>query len=119
MKTQIVFKVAVALLLSLSVGSSFGQLITRADTLPTVYIYGNSFVNRKVQHAFTKRFKDAVNPRWYAMDQNFLVKFRRIKKIMFYITRKGPSFTILLTEVSRLCPNPHWLISKLNTRLIA
>ena len=75
MKTQVVFKMAVALLMSFSVGRSFGQEIMRTDTLSTVYIYGNTAVNKEVQHAFNKHFRDAVNPRWYAMDQNFLVKF--------------------------------------------
>ncbi|SRR5260221_11689807 len=74
MKTHFIRIIGV-LLVSLLVSSSFAQVITKIDTLATVYIYSYSTVNKEVHNAFKRDFKDAAHPRWYAMDENYLVKF--------------------------------------------
>ncbi len=43
--------------------------------LPPVTVTPSSNVNTEVTKAFNKSFKQAVNPKWYAVDKDFLVKF--------------------------------------------
>ena len=59
----------------LSVRSSFARQLTKIDTLRAVVITSTSLVNKQVRHAFTTQFKDVLSPRWYSVDQNYLVKF--------------------------------------------
>jgi hypothetical protein len=74
MKTKNIFQIAlVAVILSASF-NSFGQ-VTRIDTLPEIVITAKSVVSAKVTDAFKGKFKNAINPRWYSMDKNYLVKF--------------------------------------------
>jgi len=75
MKTHYFLRVTVALFILFTVRSSFAQEVIKIDTLPTIYIFSTSLVNKKVHAAFKRDFKDAVQPRWYTMDQNYLVKF--------------------------------------------
>lgn len=75
MKKQFLLPVTLVMFLAFSAGTSFAQKITKVDTLPTVYIFSTSLVNKTVHKAFKRDFKGAVNPRWYLTDQNFLVKF--------------------------------------------
>jgi hypothetical protein len=75
MKTKNFFRIIPVMFGLLFAGSSFAQVITKIDTLPTVYIFSYSLVNKKVHDAFKKDFKNAVKPRWFTMDQNYLVKF--------------------------------------------
>ncbi|HTI61111.1 hypothetical protein [Mucilaginibacter sp.] len=60
-------------LLSVSAGA-FAQ-VTRTDTLPTVYITAKSVVAKKVSDAFKQQFKEAVGPRWFRINREYLVKF--------------------------------------------
>jgi hypothetical protein len=75
MKTKIFYRLTAVLLGLLFTGNSFAQVVTKIDTLPTVYIFSYSLVNKNVHDAFKKDFKNAVKPRWFTMDQNYLVKF--------------------------------------------
>jgi len=75
MKTRNYFRIIPAVLGLLFAGTSYGQVATKIDTLPTVYIYSHSPVTKTVHEAFKKDFKDAVLTRWFVMHQNFLVKF--------------------------------------------
>jgi hypothetical protein len=75
MKTKFIFRIGTAMLMLLSVRSSFAQQVAKNDTLPTIYIYSTSIVNKTVHQAFKRDFYDATTPKWYAMDENYLVKF--------------------------------------------
>ena len=75
MKTHSFFRITAVLLVLLSARSSFAQEIIKTDTLGTVVIRSTSLVNKNVTMAFTRQFKDAVSPRWYTLDKNYLVKF--------------------------------------------
>jgi len=44
-------------------------------TLPTVTVTSTASVNKKVSDAFQTSFKDAVNPTWYRLDKDYMVKF--------------------------------------------
>lgn len=75
MKKQMFLPITAALLIILlSAGGVFAQK-SKMDTLGTVEISGNSFVTPKISKAFKRDFKDAVNPKWYQLDKNYLVKF--------------------------------------------
>ncbi len=76
MKAQLFFRITASLLLLLAArSSSLAQQGGRIDTLPPVIITGTSVVSQKVTDSFKKDFKDALHPRWYQMDKNYLVKF--------------------------------------------
>ena len=47
----------------------------KGDDLSTVVVTGNALVNKKIENAFTKQFKNAENTKWFAADKNFLVAF--------------------------------------------
>src|SRR5439155_24071621 len=44
-------------------------------TLEPITVYSTSNVNKTVSNAFQKSFKGATNPRWYEINQKFLVYF--------------------------------------------
>lgn len=75
MKTSFFFRCSTVLLILLSARSSFAQEVTRIDTLPVIVITAKSPVPQKVRDAFKKDFKGATNPRWYKIDENFIIKF--------------------------------------------
>lgn len=74
MKSKSIFGIIASLVVIFSMQFTFAQNI-KADTLKEVVIRSNSLVNATVTNAFTKDFRDAVGPRWYRLDKNFLVKF--------------------------------------------
>jgi hypothetical protein len=74
MKIKAVFKITTTIVVFLFVQNSFAQ-VTKVDTLNEVVIHSTSMVSKEVAKAFSKNFKNAVSPRWYKMDQNYLVKF--------------------------------------------
>lgn len=43
--------------------------------LPAVVVTSGSNVNEKIIHSFKGSFKDAIDPIWYRLDKNYLVKF--------------------------------------------
>ncbi|MBS1532261.1 MAG: hypothetical protein JSU01_18310 [Bacteroidetes bacterium] len=71
MKTKKFYKVGILLICMLTARVSFAQIIE----LPPVIITAKSVVSTKVTDAFKSKFKDAVAPRWYVLDKNYLVKF--------------------------------------------
>jgi len=75
MKTSLFFRISIAFIVLLSARSSFAQEITRLDTLPVVVITAKSLIPQEVTNAFKTNFKNAVNPRWYKIDKNYLIKF--------------------------------------------
>ena len=75
MKTPFFIRTSAALLVMLFTQNSFAQEITRIDTLPVLVITAKSLVPREVTTAFKKDFQDAVNPKWFKMDKNYLIKF--------------------------------------------
>lgn len=75
MKTPLIIRLAVALWILFTVPSVFAQEVTKRDTLPPVVITSTSLVAKAVTDAFKTRFKDAVGPKWYQMNKNYLVKF--------------------------------------------
>jgi hypothetical protein len=77
MKTSFFLRIGIALLILLAARSSFAQKVTRNDTLPTLIISPKSVVSQKVKDAFRRDFQGALNPRWYQVNQNYLVKFVR------------------------------------------
>jgi hypothetical protein len=48
---------------------------TGVKTLPPVTVTTNANVTKKVSDAFQSTFKNAVNPTWYRLDKDYLVKF--------------------------------------------
>jgi len=74
MKSKSIFKIAAAMLVFFFAQNSFAQ-VARVDTLNEVVIKSTSLVNKAVSNAFKKEFKNPINPRWYKMDQNYLVMF--------------------------------------------
>jgi len=75
MKTTFYRCIAGAFIASLLAQGSFAQEVAKVDTLPVIVITAKSVVSQKVSDAFKKDFKGAVNPRWYRLDENYLVKF--------------------------------------------
>lgn len=71
MKTKTFLKAGLIAAFVLCVQVSFAQIIE----LPTVVITAKSLVSAKVTDAFKGTFQNAVNPRWYKADKNYLVKF--------------------------------------------
>ena len=74
MKTQIIFRIAMVLMITWTAGNSFGQTM-KTDTMPTVVITSKSAVSPRVTNAFDAKFKNEVNPTWYDIDKKYLVKF--------------------------------------------
>lgn len=74
MKSKSILKITTAVLVFFFVQNSFAQ-VARVDTLNEVVIKSTSMVNQAVNKAFKKDFKNPINPRWYKMDQNYLVMF--------------------------------------------
>lgn len=54
---------------------SFAQDKDSIKTLPPVTVTPTSNVETAVLNSFDKDFKDAVHPRWYTVDKDYLVKF--------------------------------------------
>jgi hypothetical protein len=75
MKTPFFFRLGAAALVMLFARNSFAQEVTRIDTLPVLVITAKSLVPREVTTAFKKDFQDAVNPKWFKMEKNYLIKF--------------------------------------------
>src|SRR5215210_4556919 len=73
MKKQFIAKLCGVLLGLLMVSSSFAQEDT--TTLPTVVVTATTNVNKKVADLFKSEFKDAVDPTWTKLNQNYLVRF--------------------------------------------
>lgn len=71
MKRKSILGIVIALAILIGPRASFGQIIN----LPPVIIRGTSVVSEKVTTAFKGQFQNAVNPRWYKLDKNYLVKF--------------------------------------------
>lgn len=74
MKKGFLFRVMTSLLLAGFVHDGFAQNDSM-KTLPPVVIYTRSNVNKAVTKSFDKNFKDAMDPRWFRMNKNFLVSF--------------------------------------------
>lgn len=74
MKLKIIFQISIAAVILSAAINSYGQ-VTRIDTLPEIVITAKSVVSVKVTDAFKGRFKNAIDPRWFRMDKNYLVKF--------------------------------------------
>jgi len=74
MKHLIFLKLGIGLFLLLCAGSLQAQ-DSSIKTLPTVTVTSTATVNQKVSSAFNASFKDAVNPTWYRLDKDYLVKF--------------------------------------------
>ena len=68
----------IKILLALFIGfPAFAQDKDSVQMLPPVTVTPSSNVNAEVAKSFNKSFKDAVNPKWYAVNKDFLVKFIR------------------------------------------
>jgi len=74
MKSNSIFRITTVMLVFFFVQNSFAQ-INKVDTLNEVVIRSTSLVEKAVTKAFTIDFKNAVNPRWFKVDKNYLVKF--------------------------------------------
>jgi len=74
MRAQIIFRITAVLLITWSANNSFGQTM-KTDTMPTLVISSKSTVSQKVTDAFDAQFKNEVNPTWYNLDKNYMVKF--------------------------------------------
>lgn len=80
MKNQYsVLRFSMALLFLFFAGSLYAQVdTTKTDsikTLPPIVVTSKVNVEAKVTEAFDKQFKDAVDPQWYKLSKNYLVKF--------------------------------------------
>ncbi|MBS1501410.1 MAG: hypothetical protein JST32_05080 [Bacteroidetes bacterium] len=73
MKTKTFIKIGILLSFMISSRTVFAQI-----DLPNVIIRATSAVNVKVADAFKGKFQNAVNPRWYKMDKNYLIKFMMV-----------------------------------------
>jgi hypothetical protein len=74
MKNKSVFRITTIMLVFFFIQNSFAQ-VTKVDTLNEVIIRSSSPVNKVVAKAFTADFKNAISPRWYNIDQNYMVRF--------------------------------------------
>jgi hypothetical protein len=74
MKSNSVFRITTVMLVFFFAQNSFAQ-IAKVDTLNEVVIRSTSLVDQVVTKAFTNDFKNAISPRWYKVDKNYLVKF--------------------------------------------
>ena len=76
MKSKIILRAVIMSLFILAGNSTFAQEdVIKRDTLAPVIITSTTSVNKKVSDAFDKDFKNAVSPRWYSINKNYLVKF--------------------------------------------
>jgi hypothetical protein len=75
MKEQLIRRFCLSLLSILLVSSSlYAQTDTTKNTLPAVTVTGTT-IDQKVWAGFQKSFKNAVDPRWYKIAEDYLVKF--------------------------------------------
>jgi len=74
MKVNITLRIAIISFFILSGFISLAQVPVR-DTLPPVIITSSASVTKKVNDAFTRDFKNAIDAKWIAIDKNYLVKF--------------------------------------------
>jgi len=75
MKERLTRRFCLGLLSILLVSSSlYAQTDTTKNTLPAVTVTGTA-INQKVWDGFRKSFKNAVDPRWYKIAEDYLVKF--------------------------------------------
>lgn len=72
MKTCIITRVYSSLLAALLTTAALAQDV---KPLPAVVVTSASNVNEKVIQSFKGTFKDAIDPIWYRLDKNYLVKF--------------------------------------------
>lgn len=66
-------KYLVTMLCALLIGA--GVQAQEIKTLPSIVVTSGSNVNYAVIHSFRGHFKDAMDPIWYRMNKNYLVKF--------------------------------------------
>ena len=74
MRAQIIFRIAAVILITCNANNSFGQTM-KTDTMPTVVITSKTAISPKVTAAFEAQFKNEVNPTWYNLNKNYMVKF--------------------------------------------
>lgn len=72
MKKQLLFSFVVFIALAIPVKNLFAQDI---KVLPEVRVTSSVKVPDKVSTAFSGDFKNAVGPKWYKLNRDFLVKF--------------------------------------------
>jgi hypothetical protein len=72
MSTRIITSVYSSLLAALLTTGAMAQDV---KPLPPVVVTSASNVNEKVANSFKGSFKDAIDPVWYRLDKNYLVKF--------------------------------------------
>ena len=76
MSTQLIPRYCAWLVSILFVSSSFAQTADGLKDLPPKTITSTaSRISEKLNRSFRQNFKDALNPRWFEIEQNFLVKF--------------------------------------------
>lgn len=56
-------------------GTLFSQQTDSATTLPTITVTTKAEINQKVNSAFEKYFKGAMDERWYKLNKDYFVKF--------------------------------------------
>jgi hypothetical protein len=71
---KLISKLLGCLIAMLFVGALYAQEDS-IKTLPAVTVKSGVNVSDKVMEAFNTDFKDAVSPRWFQINKNFLVKF--------------------------------------------
>jgi len=74
MKHLTISKLCGGLFILLIAGSLQAQE-ANIKTLPPVTVTSSANVTKKVANAFQSSFKNAVNPTWYRLDKDYLVKF--------------------------------------------
>jgi len=74
MKIRAQFAIAV-LLTGLFASNSIYAQQDSMKKLPDVTVTANTNVSKKVQDYFNAHFKDAENPKWFKLNQNYLVEF--------------------------------------------
>ncbi|BAU54837.1 hypothetical protein [Mucilaginibacter gotjawali] len=114
MKTRFIFRIATVLLVLFSFQHSYAQII-KIDTLREVTIRSTTPVAPKVQDAFSRTFKDAVGPRWYKLDKNYLVNFiTKDQKNKALYDKKGSLVYHIsyLNDPEKLPKNIKYLVSK-------
>jgi hypothetical protein len=75
----LILRFSIGFLLLLFAGGVYAQVdTTRTDTiktLPPIVVTSKANIEARVTEAFDKQFKDAVDPQWYKLSKNYLVKF--------------------------------------------
>ncbi len=72
MKLQLLSRWSFGLLTLLAASNLYAQEVKE---LPTVTVKATTNVNQTVSNVFQTDFKDAVNPKWYKIDKDYLVQF--------------------------------------------